>query len=218
MYHPRQEVVMAKSNVRAAFEATEGNLGWGISMNPTSGGHTAQGFDLQQPLDVDYQQGGAISKADVIYFGRPFPPAGWPLILPLNPGKSSFPGPFDFGGGIGWTYGSKGGAATFSWNFGGAPQCTSGWAIVDQINSATSGMFQIACNPNGGSWLLAVNIVTVFDTQGTLTLYADGVSQGTLQDGEERSVSGKVISLGIEASFPTPSQNGYGVGYAPQAQ
>lgn len=205
-------------NVRAAFEATGGTLGWSISMNPTEGGHTAQGFGLQQPLAVDYQQGGGIASADVIYFGRPFPPVGRPLILPLNPGNSSFPGPFNFGGGVGWTYGSNSGGATFSWNFAGAPQCANGWALVDQINSPTSGMFQIACNPNSGSWLVSVQITSVLDTKGTLTLYADGVSQGTMQDGDQKSVTGKTISLGIEVSFPTPSQDGYGVGYNLQAQ
>lgn len=208
------------ANLQKAVEATGGRMGWSIGMSPTGGGHTAQVFGAAPGIVIDYQPGSpAPTVADVIFLGRPFIPVTRPLILPLTPGMNDY-SKFDinFGAGVSWTLGANGGAATLSWNFNNLPQCSNGWAIVDTVASPGSGMFQIACSPAPATWQLTVQIITVLDTKATVTLYADGVSQGTLQDGDQKNVTGKTISIGIEASFPTPSQDGMSIGYVLQQQ
>lgn len=208
------------TNLQKAVEATSGNIGWSISMNPTGGGHTAQAFGAAPGIVIDYQPGSpAPTVADVIFLGRPFIPVTRPLILPLNPGTNDYSKfEINFGAGVTWTFGANGGAAKLSWNFNNLPQCSNGWAIVDTVTSPASGMFQIACAPAPTTWQLTVQIITVLDTKATVTLYADGQSQGPLHDGDQKNVTGQTISLGIEASFPTPSQDGMSVGYILQQQ
>ena len=58
-----------------------------------------------------------------------------------------------------------------------------------------------------------MQIVSVLDTKGVVTLYVDGVSKGNLSDGDQIEVSGDVIALGIEVDFPTQAQDGFSVGY-----
>ena len=185
------------------------NIGWWIFMNPTQGGHSAQAFGLSGGLEVDWQQGSpAMASADMIIMGRPFIPVGKPLILPMSPGADSYPGPINFGAGIGWSYGEGGGAATFGWDID-----SGNWQLKDEVQSPNQGLFQLASASGGLKALLSVQIVSVLDTKGIVTLYVDGVSKGTLSDGDQIEVSGDVIALGIEVDFPTEAQDGFSVGY-----
>jgi hypothetical protein len=199
--------------VGAANAAMSQNIGWSITMNPTGGGHSAQGFGLPGPLDVKYEQGSrAMASAEVVLFGRPFVPVGRPVFMPIQPGPTSIPGTLPFGGGLWWTFGADGGAATFGWSLDAG-----GWQLVDEIFSPNRASIQIAGQP-GASWLLTVQIISVLDTSGTVTLFADGVSKGTLADGDQVPVSGDIISLEIEVDFPTPAQDGFSIGYVLQPQ
>ncbi len=196
-------------NLQQANAAMAQHIGWGIYMNPTNGGHTAQAFGLPGGLEIDYVQGNpAMASADVILFGRPFVPVGRPVILPISPGHSSFPGTFPFGAGIGWDYAEGGGSATFSWELD-----SGAWQMVDEILSPNQANVQIASEAGGATWQLSVSITSVLDTTGIVILFADGVSKGTLSDGDQVTVTGNIISLGIETEFPTPSQDGFSIGY-----
>lgn len=185
------------------------NIGWWIFMNPTQGGHSAQAFGLSGGLEVDWHQGSpAMASAEMIILGRPFIPVGRPLILPLSPGANSHPGPIAFGAGIGWSYGADGGAATFGWDIDSGD-----WQLKDEVQSPNRGLFQLASASSGLKALLSVQIVSALDTNGSVTLLVDGVSRGTLSNGDQVEVSGDVIALDVEVDFPTPSQDGFSVGY-----
>jgi len=194
------------SSLQQAEAALAQNVGWTIFMNPTGGGHSAQAFGLPGGLDVDYVQGSPpMASADMVILGRPFIPVGRPLILPISPGQSSYPGPINYGCGIDWSYGEGGGAATFDWSVD-----SGNLAVIDQIVSPNQGNFQIADHYSGQ---LTVQIISVLDTKGSVTLFVDGIDKGQLSDGQQVPVSGEVISLTIETEFPTPAQDGFSVGY-----
>ena len=199
--------------LRQAASSGGGSMGFSLFMSKTSGGHTCQAFG-QRSLTVDYKPGSpALGEAQAIFLGRPFIPVGRPFFLPLNPGSNNFPGTSNFGAGVVWTYGG-GNSATFSWNLDGIPQCSNGWGVVDTINSPTSASIQIACGPAGTSWVLAAQLIP--PVPGTVTLFADGVSQGPVI-GNEMTVTGAVISLGIELELTSATAE-LSLGYSIQSQ
>jgi hypothetical protein len=196
-------------SLEQAQAALTGYLGWGIYMNPTNGGHSAQGWGLSPGMDVEVEQGSpAMASADAVVLGRPFIPIGRPTIIPLSPGQNNIGLPLPYGAAINWDYGPDGGAATLSWSLD-----SGAWQMVDEILSPNRANVRIASRPGGGTWQIGFQITSVTDTSGVATLYADGVSQGPIANAQQVTVSGEIISIGIEVDFPTPSDNGFAVGY-----
>ena len=141
------------SGLKQAEAALAQNIGWSITMNPAEGGHSAQAFGLGGGLEhVDWTQGSpGLASAEMIILGRPFIPVTRPLILPISPGASHYPGPINFGAGIGWSYGEGGGEATFGWDVD-----SGNWQLKDQVQSPNQGLFELANAHGGISGLLSV--------------------------------------------------------------